>query len=889
MKTQLLSFGAASQDALEKLQQITEELRQEHVAELGKVSTNHEIELEAVRARLAEVEASEKRISEQFRRDIEEAKRNALTQSFKETAPVLEAQQKAHRDAIEELEEKLTSETKKERLAAVGLQTYVAEASRLHVQLEEERKRSENHLQGVEKRFKGIVEEKDDLINSKEREISSIKDKHAKERISYNRQLKEAKLGPKLRLKDLESKLVASDCRILELGDAAEVAGDKHHSSLRAKEHEIMCLGKVIENLQDQVQDVQQSKEQGLDTAKFQMVQEHHNALQKLQTEHELELKRSQDEADQRAAAWAAVHEKEISGLRKANEEDQQDHEVALAELLVSRNELRQELQTLETDKGFLLIGKQELEQALEDASREVSGLKKVLEVLDKDSRDKDEQHSLAIKRLKDDMDSTAKKLDEKSKESTSENHNVKMEALRTLHIKEIEALKADSRVKSDSAIKELQANYDALLETWKSSEQSHPMALDEIKAQHLKSLEDVQTSHATEIEEMKECLERKFSQIKQDDDAKYAEKTATFEEEHERDMNDMQQQHEKAYAAVQQDHEKALSELRDQVIQGRKALADAENKLQAMREAQSNTHAKEKTENEQELEKLRVELETAKSNAARDKETIDKLAVATEEVKKTVPDSSEADRLKEEISKLKKQHAAEVSEIQETLRTENEKRNMERKQGAEVRDRLANELRELEGVRKELPSVREEAERYQMAAELARLEMHEVDSRLQQALAASQDHEASHRDLSVEVDKLRTELGNLKTKTAGSKGHSKKLSSHSHELEAFQIMADKEREYTDKLKKQLDEASAAADRHATRVREVEAALKVTTAELTEMRTRRANGQEFTTSPAPKGRIRTSRWISESSQENRGTESDWSGGDLGSHIEGTVG
>lgn len=864
MKTQLLSFGTASQDASEKLQQITEKLCQEHIAELGNVSANHEIELKAVRARLAEVEATEKRVSEQFRRDIEETKRAAFIQGLNSEK----------RDGID---------------TASKLQDYAAEVLALHIQLDEGRKRSEDHLQEVEKRFQVIIEKKDEWITSKETEMSSIKDKHAKERISYNRQLKEAKLGPKLRIKDLETKLVASDCRILEMDDAAEVTMTKHHSSLQAKEQEILSLGQVIENLQDQVQDVQQRKEQALDTAKVQMVQEHHNALQKIQIEHGLGLKRSQDEADQRVAELAADHEKEIFRLRKANEEARQDHEVALAELLVSKEELYQGLQTLETDKGFLLVGKQELEKALEDASREVLGLKKVLEFFDKDSQDKDEQHSLAVKRMKDELDSTAKMLDEKSKERASENHNVEMEALRTMHIKEIEALKADSKEKSGSAIKEMQANYDALLETWKSSEKSHQIAMEEIKAQHLKSLTDIQTSHATEIEELKGCLERQLSQIKHEDEAKYAEKTAVVKKQHERDMSDIQQQHEKIYAAVQQDHEKALSELRDQVIQSRKALADVENELQAIREAQSNTHAKEKSENERELEELRVELETARSNTARDKETIDKLAATAEEAKKTVPDCSESDRLEEEMSELTKQHAAEVSRIQETLRTENEKRNMERKHGAEVRDRLANELRELEGVRKELPSVREEAERYKMAAELARLEMHEVDSRLQQALAASQDHEASHRDLSVEVDKLHAELGNLKTKTAGSKGHSKKLSSHSHELEALQIMADKEREYTNKLKKQLDEAIDAADRHATRVREVEAALKVTTAELTEMRTRRANGQEFTTSPAPKGRLRTSRWISESSQENPGTEPDWSGVDLGAHIEGTVG
>ncbi|KAL9119814.1 MAG: hypothetical protein Q9187_003628 [Circinaria calcarea] len=598
MKTQLLSFSAASENVSQKVQQTTEKLRQEHGAELERISANHMGELEAVHSRLAEAVAQEKRISERCFQDIEEAKRVSMDRGSKETASLLEAQKQSHKDALKALEEELDSEKSNGVDIASRLQHYVSEVLALQTQLEEERERSEDQLQGVNKRFRVMIEEKDDCINSMKREISIIEDKLAQERISHIRELKETKLGYELRVNELEDKLVASDCRILELQDAVDVTMTEHGSILQAKEHEILSLGQVIESLQEQVQGIQQHKEQELDTAKAQMFREHQNALQKLQAEHELGLKRSQAEADERVA--------------------------------------------------------------------------------------------------------------------------------------------------------ELIAHY---------------------------------------------------------------------------------------------------------------------------------------------------EQETGRSDAACNKETMDKLefedsmslAAAAEGVKKTSSDSSESDCLRKEITELTKQHAIEILKIQETLRTENEKRNMERKQGAEVRDRLASEVRELESVRKELPPVREEAERYRMSAELARLEMHEVDNRLQQALAASQDHEASHRDLSVEVDKLRAELADLKAKPAGSKGHSKQLSSHSHELEALQIMADKEREYTDKLKKQLDEATVAADRHATRVREVEAALKVTTAELTEMRTRRANGQDFTNSPAPKGRLRTSRWISQSSQENHATESDWSGVGLGPHIEGTVG
>ena len=93
-----------------------------------------------------------------------------------------------------------------------------------------------------------------------------------------------------------------------------------------------------------------------------------------------------------------------------------------------------------------------------------------------------------------------------------------------------------------------------------------------------------------------------------------------------------------------------------------------------------------------------------------------------------------------------------------------------------------------------------------------------------------------------------------------------------------------------EQLSEQLQQSQVSAEKYATRVREVEAALKVTTAELTEMKTKRANGSEFATSPAPKAGLRSSRWAVASTNGDEdgngvGAEGDGVGISL---IEGTV-
>ena len=326
-----------------------------------------------------------------------------------------------------------------------------------------------------------------------------------------------------------------------------------------------------------------------------------------------------------------------------------------------------------------------------------------------------------------------------------------------------------------------------------------------------------------------------------------------------------MQQEHERRYASLreelerasnvqlkslQKNHEETLSELRSQSDQDRNAIAEKESELHEIREKGVKA--------QEEDQKLRAQLMQLEAETAK----------ATEE-------------LRANVSELTKKHEAELLDLKETLRVEDEKREKERRQGAEVRDRLA---RELEALRREIPEANEQVSRHQKLLEMSKIEAHDANTKLATTLAALEDLKPRHQQ------NLR-ELDDLKVKAASNRSISMSTNTEpefNEELEALQAIADAEREQNDKLKAQLQEALQAADLHATRVREVEAALKVTSAELTEMRTKRNSVSEFVASPPPKGGLRTSRWAAES-EDGEARDDAEEGEDLGSSIEGTVG
>ncbi|KAL8719632.1 MAG: hypothetical protein Q9225_003380 [Loekoesia sp. 1 TL-2023] len=91
------------------------------------------------------------------------------------------------------------------------------------------------------------------------------------------------------------------------------------------------------------------------------------------------------------------------------------------------------------------------------------------------------------------------------------------------------------------------------------------------------------------------------------------------------------------------------------------------------------------------------------------------------------------------------------------------------------------------------------------------------------------------------------------------------------------------------KAKAELEsELHEAREKYKVQLRELESALKVTTAELVELRTERPNGSSYSGSPIPKSGLRSSRWAKVDGNGSGEGDGALVGEELSSHIQGQV-
>ena len=912
LQRKMLDFSQAAEDVSKDVQEATESIRQEHASKIDEMSAAHAGDLIALRDKLSETERMYKEHVEQSMEELEKARSDATNQRSEHATRHIEELKKAHEEALKALEDGLVSEKRSGVDAASRIEELLSEVHGLRSHLDDERRKAKEMAVHDKQQFDESLHERDQNIALKDKDIIDLQHELEELQATHDRELEEVESAASQRTSTLESDLAALQAQVRDLESNAGKSSLRNDEIVEAKDREISSLGEVIESLQDEVQKLQESKERELDAVKVRLIQEHEHMVSTLLAEHELATQPALDEEKKKVTALYLKHEQEIQDLLKEHESSCGELHTTIAELVASKTALQvlidstkaqhatelAELQSrLVTTENTSKAAQEMLEKALETATNEITSLKKVLETINQESKGKDDQHEAVLKNLKDDLEHTTRTLEEKltAAGTLTASHTAELQQLRDGHTK---------------ALGELQHDYNTLLDTWKDAERNHPAAIEAVRVEYVKLLDDA----AVELEEQRTRLERRHSQSRRDLEAQNTEKITKAEKKQLRDLNDMQEQHEKSYTALREDLEKkmkadlaavheshntTLSDLQAQVIQHREALSRAETELQVMREAHTATHRND--QHESQLKELQSQLVQARAETIRaqeelenvrqrDNETIDNLTATIEEAGSVMLDTSEADRLREEMSELTRQHAAEISKIQETMSIENEKREKERKQGAEVRDRLSRELMEMESLRKELPAAKEEIEQHQQAVEAAKTEAQQVKADLAAAFAVIEDLKAIRQQDVTKLAKLQAEAAKSKAKQSKHKSTGTESSGYNQELEALQLIADTERQHNDKLKEQLQEARLVAEQHLTRTREVEAALKVTTAELTEMQTKRANGDAFAASPAPKGGLRTSRWAAEPQDgDDQEDVSPVAGEELGSVIEGTVG
>lgn len=889
-------------------QEDAENFRATHTSEVEGLLASHNSDLAASKARLGEAEARLAEHTAQSIKDVEEAKRVTTLSNAEEAKSTLNIQLQKHATALESLERQLAEERSSGLDAASRIQNMHSELTGLQDRLSETNQRHNDILQNRDDDH-SVEKGKTSATNHQEilelhREIELLKTNH-------NNRVKEATITATEESSALQSELATLRESFDNLEALRHSDSIAYSENLTSKDREIVGLERVVDDLQNLAQQTHEAKEKAVDEAKLDIIQEHDRIVSDLH-------KKQRKAID----AMALAHEKnmethrkdqsismdktestmiELKNSLKHSESALEAAKVAQRETSETADALNLKVRALESERDDAQVSKISMEDALQQASGEILNLKKTLESIGSDSQNKDEQHQLAIKNMKDEMESIAKALEDESTEKSSYSETLaeELKALRQSHAVELE----EAEKRSNAALQDLQKTHDNLLATSSQAEKERSVNLEKMMADHIEALdkhaqdlEDLKTAHSKEMDELKCHAEHHRAQDILSINSSHAEKTAKAEQKYQLDVDELQQQHEKKYVSLRSAietaerektllartaHDSALSDLQAQLDHYRELLVEAEQQSRRLKEMQDDGSSAAKFEElNWQLEQARAEVEQARAEVAQAKEEVRNLVAAAEEASQALPDTTESDRLRQEISELINNHAAEISKIHENIELESERREKERKQGAEVRDRL---VAESERLRHELLDTIEMAKEHQGTMHISTAMLQEANQKLSTARHVADRHKSEHRKALEELSATQGQLEELKL--AHSQMEAKRSSDISQEFEALKVDLAAKREHSAKLEERLREAQAM---HSTRVREMESALKVTTAELVELKTERPNGSAVAASPACKSGLRSSRWaVMDNDQSSDGGAKE--GEDLGSYIEGNVG
>ena len=915
LKGQMLQYTEAADNVSKDFEEVTERMSAEQSSKIDELTTSHREQLAALRAELNEAESRCEKQIESSSKDVQEARRIVEAEGSQKVVEALTSQIQEHARNTKLLEDRLEEENRKGVDAASRLEQMEVEVSSLKHLLNEEQRRANRLAQDVRKQQENAVKELDEALNIKDKEILNLENEIQDLRNTHNHELDEWEASASAKESLLEAEVDSLRSKMRELETVTISASSSHGEVLQSKDREIMHQSQVIEDLQNKLQQLHEVKEREIEEVKSSLIPEHEQSMSKVRREHETALSTLRDATHEKAEEKALLHQRDKETLKK-------EHQIALDKLekqlfgmaslkadLESSIEATRSAKTRETkdyqdelEKSYKAVEEMQLaqrkadealesvktknrsleserdqakaeklsaEEALEATSHEAISIKKTLETLEKASSDIDEQHVTAVQRLKDELDATSRLLEDKIEEhsTASEAHVQESKKVRVSHSKEIKGLEKKNR----EATRTLQKTHDDLLVKHEKAEKGHLCAVSALEAEHAdalnkqaKALESLEKAHV-------EKLTKYEQQIGESDD---------LHKQHEKELTSLRKEL-KDWLATQETHEAALADLKTQFEKQSEVLADTEQQLHEVRALLSEEVSEKAREAVEELEELRRLLTDAQAKAAQDKEAIDKLTAAVEEASDVSPKVAEAERLHEKMSELTEQHAAEISKFQETSSLGIDKREEERKHEAEIRDRLSNELEKLKAG---MTAVKEEMEKRQRDLDV---QVEELGQQLNAARTSKEHLQTDLRKALGDLEAYRAETESAKASVV--EASATETAAISQMLETLQATADAEREHNAILKKRLLQAEIGAEKRATRVRELESALKVTTAELVEMRTKRPGGSEYSGSPAPDAILRSSLWPVPDNGNSGDNKAAMVGEELGSSIVGRVG
>ncbi len=370
-----------------------------------------------------------------------------------------------------------------------------------------------------------------------------------------------------------------------------------------------------------------------------------------------------------------------------------------------------------------------------------------------------------------------------------------------------------------------------------------------DIQASLTKEMADMENGHAKELEDIARNLESQHSKSMKDAEAAAAERLSEAGAKHSRD------------------HEKLLNEHQETYLQLRKELE--EDKVKEVTKAQK--------EHDTAMEEMRVNVTDSRTEIHREEMAANQSEVEARKAHEAAL---------EELSQASEKATAELHGTHEAMLEELKVELHQAKAAA------ATIEEELEALRKTPPKVdEEEATQLKKDLESARTELQQTSEKLTEASEDAERLKAQHDEALKEIEMVKTQdAERLKAQHDEALKEIETVKAHDAELKTqldeFQKAVDAANTENTTLTEQLRRAENAAERHALKLREMEAAYKVTSAELTEMQTRRANSADYCASPAPKSGLPLSKWADTS---DVGDEDGKAGEELGSSIEGTVG
>lgn len=745
-----------------------------------------------------------------------------------------------------------------------GLQSEVSSLEQLLSETDQKHNEVIRKFDELEKQRLITLKGKEDAIGKRDDNISRLESEIRDLQANSAQHLEKIKSASLEKSNALEDDLASARERLHQLEVSHQKADTEHRKILEAKQEEIRDSRLVIEDFRTQMQQLKVKIEQGIDEAKTEFLKDHDKSVFELQEKHSEEVQTLTERHKKELETLQDGHKDSLLKLQTEKSDIQNSLEVsesALANVKVQNAEasetidaLTAKLRTVCSERDDAQAAKTSSDEALQQASDEIRSLKKCLDTIGEENGNRENEHLKAIRQIKDELEAAANLLDEEKAEakSTSEAHMAQLQQLQTNHTEAIEELERNGEGK----LQDLQKVFDELLKSSKQAGQDHPVELERLKAahrqvvdKHVQDFESLRLTHHKEMDELRSNAERVQSEQALKLDSIHTERIAQTEKKCEQNINELQRQHDERCAALrneleaaekerfevaQQAHDTALSELTSQLQHQTDRLNHTEEQLRVTKEAHDEWVSPDKlTDILQQVEELKLQLENAHAELEKSKDDVTTLAAALEDSSKVA-----SDRLQHETSQLKNQSAVEVSKLQETIALENEKREKERKQGAEVRDRLAAELERL-GL--ELVSVHERVAEQQKVIDLSAIELVKVNQVLETALEALQRQENNCLEARNGLKDAQAEIEELRMANLQAEKNKEATSDLTLKMEKLQKAADAERERTSTLEDQLRETQIISERYAARAQEVESALQVTTEKLVKLQTERLN------------------------------------------------